>query len=619
MRTRIACIALLGFSAALPAWTDDRFPVDGWVLDPSGAAVPGATINVMSAQGAAVRSLTSDSSGAFRLSGLANGTYAVEAVAASFEKAATTLQIPPPDAEPLTIRLEVARTDVAITVTAQRGTVEDTESSPRFATSRGRDQLVGRPLETVANALEGAPGVVVQQTTAAAASPILHGLTGYQTLLLLDGIRFNTSIFRSGPNQYIGLIDPAAAERIEVTLGPSAANYGSDSMGGTINVLTVEPRLSANGAGREWHGELNLLGAAADLSGETNGRVVIATPRTAFTVGGSLSRHNDVRAGRGDDSHNVFRRYFGLDRDQLQSVFGDRLQNTGFLGYSTDARAAIRLRDDQNLSLRILSTGLRNARSYRDQYGGANKMESLFDPQGLNFAWGRYEKFHLGPFDSVSGTFSFNQQNDGSVAKNQMITDIVTSDDSQVNAYGYAAQGITHLGSHVVVTVGGELYDEHIFSTRFNYDPVANTNAQDRALYPNNSRYRSGGVFAQTAADLFGRRLRGTLGLRYSGAGYSTYAADNVTASGKSLGVIDSYRYFGDTTFNAGLDWRVAGGFAVTANTSRGFRAPNVNDLGTIGARTLGYDVTAEDAIAANALMGLDSSDTALPSGRKVT
>ena len=77
----------------------------------------------------------------------------------------------------------------------------------RFVTSRGRDQLVGRPLQTVANALEGAPGVTVQQTTTAAASPILHGLTGYQTLLLLDGIRFNTSIFRSGPNQYVSLID----------------------------------------------------------------------------------------------------------------------------------------------------------------------------------------------------------------------------------------------------------------------------------------------------------------------------------------------------------------------------------------------------------------------------
>ena len=83
------------------------------------------------------------------------------------------------------------------------------------------------------------------------------------------------------------------------------------------------------------------------------------------------------------------------------------------------------------------------------------------------------------------------------------------------------------------------------------------------------------------------------------------------------MGVIDSSRTFGDTTFNAGLEWRVVSAFAVSANVSRGFRAPNVNDLGTVGARTLGYDVTGEDAIAVNALVGLDSSDTALPGARR--
>ena len=84
-----------------------------------------------------------------------------------------------------------------------------------------------------------------------------------------------------------------------MTLGPSAANYGSDSMGGTINVLTVEPRFALPGDRRAWHGEYNLLGAGADLSGETSGRATMTTPRFALTSGASVSRHNDVRAGRG--------------------------------------------------------------------------------------------------------------------------------------------------------------------------------------------------------------------------------------------------------------------------------------------------------------------------------
>src|SRR5205807_9729817 len=100
-----------------------------------------------------------------------------------------------------TVHLQIAKTNAEITVTSRRGAVEDVDTALQFVTSRGRDQLVQRPLATIANALEDAPGVAVQQTTYGAASPILHGLIGYQTLLLMDGIRFNTSIFRSGPNQ----------------------------------------------------------------------------------------------------------------------------------------------------------------------------------------------------------------------------------------------------------------------------------------------------------------------------------------------------------------------------------------------------------------------------------
>jgi hemoglobin/transferrin/lactoferrin receptor protein len=612
-------IPFVAVFAASSAFCQVTALIEGMVSDSSGAVVPNVSIQVLSAQGAVVRMLHTDQQGRFTVSGLRSGSYAVEALADSFEKATAALQVPSPDSEPLNIRLEVARTNSEITVTSRRGAVEDVETATQLVTSRGRDQLIGRPLQTVANALEGAPGVTVQQTTTGAASPILHGLTGYQTLLLLDGMRFNTSIFRSGPNQYIALIDPSTAERVEVTLGPSSANYGSDSMGGTINVLTVEPRFGTSGSPSHWHGEQNLIGSSADLSGATSTRATMATQRVAVTIGGAISRHNDLRAGRGDDSHNVYRRYFGLSHDQMQSVFGDRLQNTGFLQYSVDGRLGVRLSQDQTVSLRYIRSDMQNVRSYRDQYGGANKMESLFDPQSLNFAWARYEKLHLGLLDSISGTFSFNQQNDGAVVKNPLITDVVTSDNSRVNSYGYASQATTHLGPHFAAMFGGELYDEHIFSERFAYNPVANAITQDRALYPNNSRYRNGGLFLQTSTDLFRDHLRLSLGGRYTGVRYITTAADNVTDAGEGLGVIDSSRYFGDTTYNAGLDWRVTGGFAISATASRGFRAPNVNDLGTVGARTLGYDVTTEDAIAVNALMGLDSSDTAGLSGKKVS
>lgn len=224
----LAAVVFMSLQCAVLSFA--QVSVEIHVVDPSGASIAGAQVSLSSSLGTAIRSLVSGPDGHLALGELSRGSYVVEIASKGFEKKVATVRVPATGVQ--TIRLDVVSAHSEITVTANRGGAEDVDNALQFVTSQGRDKLVQRPLATIANALEGAPGVMIQQTTYAGASPILHGQTGYQTLLLMDGIRFNTSIFRSGPNQYIGFMDPSSAERIEVTLGPSSANYGSDSMGG---------------------------------------------------------------------------------------------------------------------------------------------------------------------------------------------------------------------------------------------------------------------------------------------------------------------------------------------------------------------------------------------------
>jgi hemoglobin/transferrin/lactoferrin receptor protein len=136
----------------------------------------------------------------------------------------------------------------AITVTATLGRAEAVAGSAPIALIREEDELRDRPLLTIGNALERAPGILVQQTSTSQVSPFLRGLTGYQVLNLIDGIRFNNSTFRSGPNQYLAFVEPGQARQVEAVLGPAGSLYGSDAMGGSIQVLTVDPRFATGPA-----------------------------------------------------------------------------------------------------------------------------------------------------------------------------------------------------------------------------------------------------------------------------------------------------------------------------------------------------------------------------------
>ncbi|MFN0088384.1 MAG: TonB-dependent receptor plug domain-containing protein [Blastocatellia bacterium] len=111
------------------------------------------------------------------------------------------------------------------------------------------------------------------------------GGAGRQVLNLIDGIRFNNSTFRSGPNQYLAFIEPSQALPVEALLGPAGVQYGSDALGGTINVLT---ELSSFSTARraDFRGDLQTFGAGADASGGAHLKISLGTSRLALLAGG---------------------------------------------------------------------------------------------------------------------------------------------------------------------------------------------------------------------------------------------------------------------------------------------------------------------------------------------
>jgi len=490
----------------------------------------------------------------------------------------------------------------AITVTATLGREEAAAESATLVLIREEDDLRARALTTIGNALEGTPGILVQQTSTSQVSPFLRGLTGYQVLNLVDGIRFNNSTFRSGPNQYLAFVEPGQARQVEAVLGPAGSLYGSDAMGGSIQVLTVEPRF-ADGPNREWHGEFGLFAGSADYSGGARGQLSVGGARAAWLFGGTARRHNDLRGGGGVDSRHAFRRLFNLEDDLIRGLVSSRMRDTAFTQTGAHTKFALRRHERESLTGWYQFSEQTSADGYKDLWGGLGRMQSKFEPQRVHFGYARYERLKLGWLDRAAGTFSVNSMGDGTVRQGMRVTDTVVTDVSRVDTYGYSGQAAKQWVRGPLVTFGGDLYDEHIQARRLNNAAAA------RPLYPDGSRYRTMGLYAQGMQELFRNRLRAVGGVRMTRIGFRT------REDGR-FGVPASEQSFHDVTMNGSLTLRLTRVFELHALGGRGFRAPNLNDLGALGLNDLGYEIPASEA--PGALLGNTAGENALPAGRSV-
>jgi hemoglobin/transferrin/lactoferrin receptor protein len=606
------------------AQEEARAALSGVVVDESGGAIADAEIAVRSVNGTILRQSVAAADGTFTTGPLSPGSYWVEASAVQFATRRIAQELKAGSAAapaPLRIELGIAPLQSDVTVTAQRSTIADVERTTPVVTVVEEDDVRGRPLATIGTALDGAPGVMVQQSTYGQASPFLRGLTGYQVLNLIDGIRFNNTTFRSGPNQYLAFIDPSQAERVEVMLGPASAQFGSDALGGAIHVLTPSPgfRLAAE---RSLSLRGNLFGATSDESAGGDATILTRGREISLMLGVSGRSLDDLRGGDGRDSHHVFRRLFGLTDEQISDVLGDRQVDTGFDQTSLQAKVAARLDSRQSLTAWYQRSTQTGVRGYKDLWGGLGRMQSDFDPQRLQFFYTRYERLDVGSLDWLTGTFSVNSQNDGSIRQNLRPTDRIVRDDVGVDAYGYSVQAGTRLRTRHALVFGGEIYDEYVDARRDETDPSTGLVEQKRPLYPNGSRYTTTGVFLQDVVDLVGGEQGDTLvahlGGRFTHVAVTTDADQNLGDSGQSFGVVDSRSSYHDWTFNAGLTWQATRVLALNVLAGRGFRAPNLNDLGALGLNDLGYEVPAASAIDAGALIGASDGEGVLSTGRNV-
>ncbi len=236
---------------------------------------------------------------------------------------------------------------------ARRDTGEPDAPATVFAPSLREEPLLDTPravsADTTASArralardvgerLDELPGVFVQRTTTASAAPLVRGLGGPRALLLFDGLRLNDSLTRAGGDALLNLIDPSIVQRVEVVRGPASVLYGSDALGGVVQVTPIDATPRADGS-FGWRGEAMIRGASAERSAVTDGFVAGEDGRFGLVLGGSLGFSGPLVAG-GDHGAQPFTGY------------GDR---------ALSVRVTARLTDRQRLRIALHTRALTDA------------------------------------------------------------------------------------------------------------------------------------------------------------------------------------------------------------------------------------------------------------------
>jgi outer membrane receptor protein involved in Fe transport len=411
---------------------------------------------------------------------------------------------------------------------------------------------------SMAEVLESTPGIFMQRTNNGGGSPFVRGLTGYHTLIMIDGIRLNNPTFRSGPNQYANTIDAMQVERIEVLKGGGSVQYGSDAIGGTIYILSKSPDFLSQG--RQIHGFAKTKLISDNM--EQSGRVELESLGEKFSVSGGISYKNygNIKAG-GD---------LGV------------LKYTAFSESNADLKANLKINNKTSVGIVWQNVSQMDVPLYHKLIDSSHSVYS-FDPQKRDLVYVRLKSLPgKKAFSEITATASFHKSLE--IRKKQKRnSSVFTKERDLVNSYGLILENVSDLTHFWKLSTGMEFYFDMVESNSVNADKSTGIVTEKRGLYPNNSISSSTSVFTLNRFTI--EKAQFEAGIRYNS--FSLQLEDDI---------------FESTSLNPsalvgmmGLSYALSRDLRLVASVNSAFRAPNINDVSSLGIADFRYEVPNPD------------------------
>lgn len=443
--------------------------------------------------------------------------------------------------------------------------------------------------QTTADLLGLSGEVFIQKSQYGGGSPMIRGFSTNRLMYSIDGVRMNNAIFRSGNLQNVISLDAFAIEHSEILFGPGSVSYGSDAIGGAMVFTTLRPRLSSD-RNPCIYGSATARTATASSEQTLHIHAGAGWKKWAFLTSFTTSTFEDLKQG----THGP-RKYImpyivipeytpeGEVNDRITANSDKRKQSPS--GYSQhNFMQKVRFAPNTHWDI-----------EYAFHFSETSEYSRYDRHQRMRNDKPRYAEWNYGPQLWIMNHLRI-EQRQPTLLYDEMRTDIAIqrfeesrisrelnnpqrdTQSEKVDAWSANIDFRKMLYKETLsLSYGLEYVQNNVYSHGESTEITTGKTTRAASRYPH-AHWYSAGAYIQAEWHI-GERVNAAAGLRYN----HYYIDNDFSTSGYSIPFNPRQRSnAGSISGNLGINWRPTPQWILRMNYARGFRAPNVDDMGKL-------------------------------------
>lgn len=483
-----------------------------------------------------------------------------------------------------------------VSVTADRWVVKKIESPSRIASINMREAAFQNP-QTSADLLGVSGYAFVQKSQLGGGSPMIRGMATNRLLIVVDGVRMNTAIFRSGNLQNVISLDANAMEATDILFGPGSVMFGSDAMGGVMSFKTLTPIPALPNEKVRVSGNAMTRFSSANSENTVHADFNVGFKKWAFLSSFTFSDYDDLRSGNVGGHPSFYRTHYVIRYDNKDHMVpnsdstlqvGSQYDQVNFMQKvrfmpqkDVDFEYAFHFSETSKYNRYDRLTVIRTDGPYKGKLRWA---EWYYGPQKwqmhrMGFTYTKPNKW----FDRCKTIAAYQFFEESRYDREFMYRERRMQKEN-VHAFSFNADLDKQFTEKFSILYGYEFVHNTVYSKATLTHIIKNEVYPTVTRYPNGSQWMSNGVY------LTGKYKANRYWLFNSGVRYNHFYIDaDFDTTFFPFPFLSAQINTGSVIGSAGVVFTPHETWQWYVNVANGFRAPNIDDMGKVFESVPGY------------------------------